>query len=159
MAFIVPRKNGSWEIRESHSTPRGPRSRTLATFRVLDDETIERARGKASAPLSAEELNDAAERVGAPIAKSPVEDAASKLIAAMYRGKQPRRALRRLLADAIDPREAGLSPEAKAAQEWVAASPEERGETLFDLLLLADALPQRRRSDRSEFPPLKRRPR
>ncbi len=152
MAFIARRRNGSWEIRESRLTAKGPRSRTLATFRVLDDDAIERAREKASDPFSAEELRDAARRVGAPIAKSPAEDAASRLITEMFQGRQPRRALRRLLADAIDPREAGLSPEAKAAQEWVATSPEERGETLRDLLLFGDALPQRRRPERSAFP-------
>ena len=33
MAYLYCRENGRAEIREAHSTPRGPRSRTLASFR------------------------------------------------------------------------------------------------------------------------------
>lgn len=152
MAFVIPRKNGTWEIREARSTASGPRSTTLATFRELDREAIERAQTRATKPLDAQELRQAALRVGAPIAKSAVDKAASRLLAELSFGHKPRRGLRRLLADAIDAREAGLSDAAKAAQEWVAATAEERGKTLKDLLLLADAIPHRRRPDRSGFP-------
>jgi hypothetical protein len=152
MAFIVPRKSGAWEIRETRSTPTGPRSTTLASFRELNDEVIEQARARATKPTGAGELRRAALRVGAPIARPPVDSAASKLLAELSKGQRPRRALRRLLADAADSRDAGLSDAARAAQEWVAATPEERGKTLWDLLLLGDALPKRRRPDRSRFP-------
>jgi hypothetical protein len=152
MAFIVPRKNGTWEIRESHSTPKGPRSTTLATFRELDDKIIGRARAKAAKPLDSEELRQAAPRVGAPVAKSAADDAAIRLLSELSLDRKPRRGLRRLLADAVDPADAGLSDAAKAAQEWVAATLEERGEALKDLLLLADAIPHRRRENRIDFP-------
>jgi hypothetical protein len=152
MAFVVPRKNGAWEIRETRSTSSGPRSATLATFRELDDEAIERARTRAAKPLASEELRQAAVRVGAPIAKSAIDEAASRLLAELSLGQKPRRGLRRLLADAVDSGEAGLSDAAKAAQEWVAATPEERGRTLKELLRLADAIPHRRRPDRIGFP-------
>jgi hypothetical protein len=125
---------------------------TLATFRELSDEVIGQAQARAAQPLDAGELRQAALRAGAPIAKPPVDSAASKLLAELSMGHQPRRALRRLLADAVDSRDAGLSDAARAAQEWVAATPEERGKTLKDLLLLGDALPKRRRPDRSQFP-------
>lgn len=152
MAFIVPRKNGSWEIRETRSTPSGPRSATLATFRELSDEVIDQAQARATKPIGAGELRQAALRVGAPIAKPPIDSAASKLLAELSMGQRPRRALRRLLADAVDNRDSGLSDAARAAQEWVAATPEERGKTLRELLLLGDALPKRRRPDRIQFP-------
>lgn len=152
MAFLVPRKNGAWEIRETHSTPKGPRSTTLATFRELDGEVIERARARTSQPLDPEELRQAALRAGAPVAKSAVDDAASRLLSELSQGRKPRRGLRRLLADAVDSADAGLSDAAKAAQEWIAATPEEHGKTLRDLLLLADAIPHRRRPDQIEFP-------
>jgi hypothetical protein len=40
MAFVTVRPRGTFEIRESAQTAAGPRSRSLATFRVLDDEVI-----------------------------------------------------------------------------------------------------------------------
>src|ERR1035441_3245586 len=35
MAYVVPRRDGRFEIRESVQTERGPRCRTLANFAVL----------------------------------------------------------------------------------------------------------------------------
>lgn len=154
MAFIVPRKNGSWEIRETRSTPDGPRSTTLATFRELNDDAIERAKARASGELDGDELRHVALRAGAPVEQPPVDRAARQLLAELSMGRKPQRGLRRLLADAVDPRDAGLSDAARAAQEWVAATPRQRGDTLVDLLELADALPQRRRPDRIAFPRL-----
>lgn len=152
MAFIVPRKNGAWEIRETRSTPSGPRSATLATFRELGDEVIEQAQARATKAIGADELRQTALRVGAPIASPPADSAARKLLAELSMGRKPRRALRRLLADAVDSQDSGLSDAAKAAQEWVAATPDERGKALRELLLLGDALPKRRRPDRTQFP-------
>lgn len=152
MAFIVPKKKGTWEIRESRSTPAGPRSTTLATFKELSDEVIEQARRRASKPLDAKELRQAALRAGAPLAEPAVDAAARHLLGELSRGRKPRRALRRLLADSVDSGDAGLSDAAHAVQEWIAATPAERGKTLIDLLLFADALPQRRRPDRIQFP-------
>jgi hypothetical protein len=152
MAFIVPRKNGAWEIRETRSTPSGPRSATLATFRELSEEVIEQAQARATKAIGPNELRQAALRVGAPIASPPADSAARKLLAELSMGRKPRRALRRLLADAVDSRDSGLSDAAKAAQEWVAATPDERGKALRELLLLGDALPKRRRPDRTQFP-------
>jgi hypothetical protein len=152
MAFIVPKKNGTWEIRETRSTASGPRSTTLATFRELDNDVIERAISRAAKPLDAEELRRVALRAGAPVAKSAADEAASRLLNELTHGRKPRRGLARLLADAVDPADAGLSDAAKAAQEWIAATPDERGRTLKDLLGLADAIPHRRRPDRIGFP-------
>ncbi len=72
--------------------------------------------------------------------------------------------LRRLLLDALanedrsdrptDPT-AAVSDAARSVSEWVGATPAERGAALEDLLLLADALPLRRRADTIDFPRLK----
>lgn len=152
MAYIVPRKNGAWEIRETRSTPDGPRSRTLATFRALGDEVIAQAQERAEKPIDPDELRQAALRAGAPLEQPRADRAASQLLEQLSMGREPRRALRRLLADAVKGQDGGLSDAAQAAQEWVAATPEERGKTLVELLRLGDALPKRRRPDRSEFP-------
>jgi hypothetical protein len=118
----------------------------------LSDEIVRGARARATKPIEADELQRAALRVGAPIAKPPVDSAASELLAEMSKGRRPRRALRRLLADAVDSRDSGLSDAARAAQEWIGATAEERGEALRQLLLLGDALPERRRPDHIRFP-------
>jgi hypothetical protein len=157
MAFVVPTKRGEFEIRESRSTPKGPRSRTLATFKELSDEVIAKAREKAAKPPDAEELRDAARRAGATIAAEPIDSAARKLIAELGKGERLDRGLRRLLLDLLaedaKPRSAGDASHSVA--EWMAATPEERGRALVDLLLLADALPHKGRVGKQlEFPPL-----
>ena len=152
MAYVVPRKNGSWEIRETRSTPAGPRSTTLASFRELDEDVIERAQSRSSKLLEPADLRRLALRAGAPVAEALVDTAARQLLGELSAGRQPRRGLRRLLADAVDGNDGGLSDAARAAQEWVAATPEKRGKALRELLLLGDALPKRRRSERIQFP-------
>lgn len=163
MAFIVPTRKGSYEIRESRSTPDGPRSRTLATFRELDEETLAKARSRAAKPLDEGALRAAALRAGAPIAANPATRAARDLISDLAKGEKLDPTLKRLLRDALDdedrsdrPRDpdALVSDSARSVSEWIGASARERGEALVDLLLLADALPLRRRPGRSTFPRL-----
>jgi hypothetical protein len=147
MAFVVPARSRRFEIRESKSTPRGPRSRTLVSFRELDDTVIERARERAAKAIDAAELRRAARRAGAPVARPVADRAARELIAELAKGREPDPALRHMLLDLLrhgykdGP---GQSPENEAEHavaEWMAASPRERGKALVDLLLLADALP------------------
>jgi hypothetical protein len=164
MAFIVPTKKGTFEIRESRSTPAGPRSRTLATFRELTDETIAKAQERAVKSPSADELREAALRAGAPIASPAIDRASRELLGRLAKGERPDPMLRHLLLDALtnedrdgrptDPTTA-VSDSARSASEWVGATPAERGAALEDLLLLADALPLRRRGDTIGFPGLK----
>lgn len=161
MAFIVPTKPGRYEIRESANTAKGPRSRTLASFRELDDSVIEKARERAASPPDAAELRKAARRVGAPVARTPVDRAARELIAELAKGRRPDPALRHMLIDLLRHgfRE-GASPSpaneaARSVAEWMAATPAERGSALVDLLLLADALPSGGRRGKSlRFPRL-----
>jgi len=163
MAFIVPTKKGTFEIRESRNTPAGPRSRTLATFKELADETIEKAQKRATKPLSADELRQAALRAGAPVSTAPVDRTARDLLGRLAKGQRPDPMLKRLLLDALanedrsdrpaDP-SATVSDTARSVSEWVGVSARERGEALEDLLLLADALPLRRRPETIGFPPI-----
>jgi hypothetical protein len=103
MAFVTRRAGGSWEIRESHSTARGPRSRTLATFGVLTPEIIERALARSERPLSGADLRLAAVRAGAPVTPQPSDRAAGELLAELARGRSPRAALRELLLAELTP--------------------------------------------------------
>lgn len=159
MSFVVPTRKGRFEIRESRATAKGPRATTLASFRELTDEVIEKARGKASKPLDAEDLRLAARRAGAPIARRPVDRAARELIAELAKGAQPEPKLRRLLADAIGggwDGPASSPASTRSAAEWIAATPEQRGKALEDLLLLADAFPHGGRRDQPlRFPSLR----
>lgn len=152
MAYIVPRKNGSWEIRETRQTPSGPRSTTLAGFRELDDEAIEKASERAAQPLDPEELRRAALRAGAPLETPLADRAAAQLLAEATAGRKPRRALRGLLAKAFEDKQHPFPEPVSSEGEWLRATPAEHGETLRQLLLLADALPQRRRPDQIQFP-------
>jgi len=164
MAFVVPTKKGNFEVRESRSTPEGPRSRTLATFKELDDAAIKKAQAKATKPLSADALREAALRAGAPVAGTPIDGAARELLGLIANGARPDPMLKRLLLDALAKEdrsdrptnpEAVVSDAARAAAEWIDVSPRQRGDALRDLLLLADALPVRLRSDEIGFPRLR----
>lgn len=147
MAFVVPTKSGRFEVRESENTPKGPRSRTLASFRELDDKVIEKARAKSGKPLDATELRRAAKKAGAEVSRPPIERAARELIAELGKGHTLDPTLRHMLLDLLqhgrrEGREASPRAEAEnAVAEWMAATPAERGQALVDLLLLADALP------------------
>ncbi len=161
MAFIAATKSGRFEIRESANTSRGPRSRTLVSFRELDDAVIEKAREKSGKSLDATELRRAARRVGAPIARPTVDRAARELIAELGKGHAPDPTLRHMLLDLLrfghrEGREASRRDEAESAiAEWMAATPSERGSALVDLLLLADALPHGgRKGEPLQFPRL-----
>jgi len=152
MAYIAPRKGGSWEIRESHSTPAGPRSRTLATFRTLTPEVISHAQARADRPLRPAELRQAAHRVGAPVTPTRSDRAAAELIAELVSGRRPRPALDQLLADSLQGAPDAASDNARSAAAWIETSPQKRGETLRELLLLADQFPRRERPRRPTFP-------
>lgn len=164
MAFVVETKRG-YEIRESRSTPKGPRSRTLATFKEFSDEVVEKARARAVKAPEPAELRDAAIRAGAPLAEEPVDRAARETLRLVAGGAIVDPMLRRLLLDALgaeERRTAATSPSptpaisdaARAASQWIGASLERRGAALVDLLGLADALPFEIRSDAVDFPRL-----
>jgi hypothetical protein len=158
MAFVVSTRNGRFEVRESKSTPQGPRSRTLVSFLELTDELIEKARTKAEKPIDSEELRRAARRAGAPVAGKPIDQAARKLISELGKGRKLDPPLRHLLVSLL-PRERAdddrpASDSGISVAAWVGATPEQRGNALVDLLLLTDAVPSRRGKEPLCFPPL-----
>jgi hypothetical protein len=164
MAFIVSTRKDSFEIRESHTTPEGPRSRTLASFKELDETAIEKAQARAGKPLDPDELRQSALRAGAPVAPRPVDGSARALLGKLAKGERPNPMLTKLLLDALEredrsdrPRNpaATVSDSARSVSEWVGASSRERGAALEDLLGLVDALPLRRRPDTIDFPRLR----
>lgn len=67
MAYVIARKGGRFEIRESLHTPKGPRARTLVNFRVLTDETLATAARRAQRPFDAEAVVRSGQRAGATV--------------------------------------------------------------------------------------------
>jgi hypothetical protein len=164
MAYVVATQAGRFEVRESKATEKGPRSRTLASFRELTDEVIEKVQATAKKPPSAEELKRAALKAGAPVQGSELDEAAKRTLRGIASGDRPRPMLRRLLLDALlaeNPPNQRSSPiglvsdAARSAGEWIGATPEERARALRDLLELADAMPIRPRAHEIGFPRLK----
>lgn len=158
MAFVVARGGERWELRESRSTAFGPRSRTLASFRALTPETLAHADARSSKALDAAALRAAARRAGAPVVMGHADEAAAALLAELADGRRPRNVLCALLLDALQPGRRSASDSARAAGRWATATPAQRGETLKDLLALADRLPPARRTREERFPRIDSRP-
>lgn len=157
MAFVVSRPNGAWEIRESRSTGSGPRSRTLASFRTLTPEVVERALERSAAGLDEQTLVNLARRSGAPVATSGVADDAAALVEGLAAGGDLSPTLRRLTMGALGTPGVASAAELSAGA-WLTATPARRGDALRDLLLLADRIPVRKRSDKLRFPRLESSP-
>lgn len=153
MAYVVHNRSGAWEIRESRTTEKGPRSRTLATFETLTGEVIAAAAARSESGLDAAKLRRAAVKAGAPLPESAADQAAATLLKELGEGRRPRRALEVLLAGSVTRERPIVSDEARSAVEWLGTSLEQRGEALRDLLLLGDALPHKRPGE-LRFPPL-----
>lgn len=147
MAYLVSTRANTWEIRESRTTSAGPRSRTLATFRILTPGVIERARERSAKSLEPNDLRAAALLAGAPVEIPSPERAARDLLVELEAGKRPPAVLRRLLADALADDRTEIPDSVHSAAQWLGATPQRRAATLQDLLLLTDKLPSRRRSN------------
>ena len=154
MAYIVHGRGKSWEVRESHATKQGPRSRTLATFAVLTPQVVEHAQRRATKPILATELEKSANRVGAPVAGSESDRAARILLEQLDCGNAPRPVLGRLLAKALAVNSGTVSDAAQSAAAWVGTSADDRAAVLCDLLLLVDNLPLSDRDTGRRFPRL-----
>jgi hypothetical protein len=151
MAYVVERPGLRYEIRESELTDRGPRARSLASFRMLDDVVLAKARARALRPFDPAAVRRSARRVGAPVdVADPAERSARSLLAELANGAHLAPGLaglmRRALASDYVP-----DDNVEAMVPWITASPTERGVALHDLLELGDRLPARRREP-SAFP-------
>ena len=158
MAYLVRRSRTRFEIRESHSTPKGPRSRVLTSFlEALTRDVLDRAAARAGRPFDAARLVRRARALGIPVLERSREPEARALLSRLRR-RDPldpvlaaslRRALARLP-------EAPVPESLEEVSEWVGASAAVRGAALRELLDLygriARSRPPRRRRERERFP-------
>jgi hypothetical protein len=148
MTYVVQRtRHGQprYEIRESELTDRGPRARSLASFRVLDDAAIAKARARALRPFDPTAVRRSARRVGAPVeAADSAERDARALLSELVNGAALAPALAALLRQVL-PVGDGPDDSVEAMLPWAGATAAERGGALRDLLELGDRLPVRPR--------------
>jgi hypothetical protein len=142
--FVVARPGDRWELRESTLTPSGPRSRTLAAFRELDSRAIGHVTARRP-DVNPQSLRSLCRRAGAPVTPPRPDGAAAQLLAALAHQEHPRPGITRILVAELGAPAATASDSERAAARWLTATPAERGQTLRDLLLLADRLPVRKR--------------
>src|SRR5690242_6537231 len=101
MAYVVARRDGRYEIRESRATPAGPRSRTLATFRSLTPEVLAQARSRAMARLDEARIRARAAELGARTTPTSAATAARQLLRSLRAGESLPPALVKALRDAL----------------------------------------------------------
>jgi hypothetical protein len=158
MAYLVERASNRVEIRESHATPRGPRSRQLARFSgALTPAVLARAAAKASRPFDAEALVRRAHVMGIAVARRAPELEARALLERLRRTDPIDPVMAGLLLRALDGVATAQVPEHLAeVAEWIGASPSERGAALRDLLdtfgRIAASRPPRRTRPHEPFP-------
>jgi len=154
MAYLYRRQGGRVEIREAHSTPRGPRSRTLVSFRgALLPEHLDRAEAAARRPFDRDALRRRARKLGVAVHGERADAAARELLARLRRGAFIDSRLATLLREqmATLPGEP-VSEDLAEAAEWIGTSELERGRALCDVLRLYDAI-ARSRDPVRETPP------
>jgi len=142
MAYLARRPGGRFDIRESVLTARGPRSRTLATFRgALSSEVIERAGRRATRPLDPDLLRARAAELGIPVSERRHDRAARELLAALREGARLDPGLAHLLREALAAQPASPPPaRLREVAEWIGADDALRGRTLRDLLRVSDRI-------------------
>ena len=157
MTYVVQRtRHGEprYEIRESELTDRGPRARSLASFRVLDDAVLAQAKARALRPFDPNVVRRSARRVGAPVEDADrVERNTRALLGELVNGAGLAPALAALLRQVLP---TGDVPDdsVEAMLPWAGATASERGAALRDLLELGDRLPPRARAPLA-FPTLR----
>lgn len=67
MAYVVARRAGRFEIRESEHTAKGPRARTLVSFKVLSETVLSAAASKARRAFDVQSVLASGRRAGAPV--------------------------------------------------------------------------------------------
>ncbi len=152
MAFIVIRRDGRFEIRESVSTPDGPRARTLATFRTLTDAVLDLAETRATRPFDRGRIEAKALAVGALRDSRETVRLAHHLLADLHTGRILPPALAGALARELAEASASLPDSLPPLADWFGATLRQRGDALRDLLRLTDRLPPGRRRRGKAFP-------
>lgn len=158
MTYVVGRPDGRgdtrYEIRESVSTPAGPRARTLATFRVLTAGVIAEAAGRARRPFDEAKVRARAAALGAPRRSHEAAASATELLARLRHGEPLPPALAAELRRALPRKKSELPDSLESAVEWIGVDDVTRGRALRDLLDVASRIPSRPRPATSSFPRL-----
>ncbi len=154
MAYLVQRPGGRVEIRESRATPRGPRSRTLASFRgVLTESALDGAEAAANSPFDRAALVRRARELGLRFVPHRADAPARELIARLRDGAPLDPVLGALLRQALDALPQAPVPEPlHDVAEWIGAGEAARGRALRDVLRLYDTI-ARSREPRPPLPP------
>lgn len=142
MAYVYVRKGGRVEIREARATPRGPRSRTLASFRgALSEADLDRAESAATRAVDRAAVRRRAAELGVPIAPTCADAEACALIARLRSGAPLDPVLAGVLREQLAAREVTPVPDDLGdVVEWLGASEHERGRALRDVLRLYDRI-------------------
>jgi hypothetical protein len=167
MTYVVAKPDGAtrggggggggptrYEVRESISTPAGPRARTLATFRVLTTRVLSEAAAKAQRPFDAAKVRARAAALGAPQRSHDAAASASALLAQLRGGEPLPPALVTELRRALPRRSNEVPDSLQSAVEWIGVDDATRGRALRDLLDLASRIPSRPRPSACAFPRL-----
>jgi hypothetical protein len=154
MAFVVARRDGRFEFRESIATPTGPRARTLATFRELTDDVLDRAEQRAQRPIDRQALEARAHALGAPWDSRATSRLAHRLLEELHSGRHLPPMLASALALELGEAATPLPDSLPPLTDWLGATARERGDALRDLLRLTDRLPPGRSRRSKRFPRL-----
>lgn len=152
MSYVVARPDGRFEIRESIHTPRGPRARTLASFRTLDDATLDHAEARATRPFDRARVITRALDRGAHYRPPSPATLAAQLLRSLASGGRLPLTLAQALRDQIGTVDGRLPDSIPPLFDWIGASSGERGQALRELLRMTDRLPPPRRRRERRFP-------
>ncbi len=155
MASLRQRDDGRVEIRETVTTPRGPRSRTLATFRgVLTPEVLDRAAARAVQPFDRDEIAARALEVGLALSSRRGDREARDLLRALRSQIPVDPVLVKLLRSALrGSPEGDPPPQLAELAEWIGASPAQHGQALRGLLRVYDRIVRSRAPRRTRPTP------
>jgi len=159
MAYVYRRPGGRSEIREAHTTPRGPRSRTLVSFTgALSDSHLERAAAVARGSFDRDAILERAAQLGIPCVRERADAAARELVARLRSGCALDPRLATVLHDQLS-RVASqpLADSLEDVVDWIGSSDAQRGRALRDVLRLYGIIAQSREPVRER--PLERFPR
>ena len=146
MSYLVLRADGRFEIREAVATPRGPRTRSLASARgALGPELLERAARRATRPFDAERIRARARELGLSVSERREDRAARELLQVLRAGGELDPVLAAQLREELARRPLESQPVALAeVAEWVGADDARRGEALRGLLRVSDRITRSR---------------
>jgi hypothetical protein len=152
MAFVVARRDGRFEIRESVTTPAGPRARTLAGFKVLSDSVMYEARSRATRPFDPEVVRARARALKVPERSDAAAVTARKLLAQLRQGERLPPMLAAELRKALPEVSTEMPDSLDDAIEWAGSTFAEKGRWVRELLAFGAVFPQNGRPGELAFP-------